>query len=435
MTGEEKKELQRETKNRIGLIFWNIFFVFCVFLIGWRLSIYVENWQWWMFFLWVSWLVFLLVYPAYVFLFKFAPEGIFITQVEEGTGKIIMKMGQAFKGIVQYKGFDIDEEWNIVPVSPGQEEKYFFGGIRWVGLWPIYYIHRYALRWTSIRENGETAAHEEVLSSILLKEKIYYLSITGAEDKDGIAVDIDILITLKVVNLYRALFGPHNYLEQVISRTRPLFREYARGYTFMELASQRQRAGGELWERLEKEGMVNDFGPNGEILVIGEFERDYGIRIKDGGIEIKNITPPPEYQNAQTRKYIAAREAERVAGETIGSVVNMMAISRGITAEQMQEKIDQSPKFQKEFRDYCKDTLHKKMAIDGGSYVKIDVTGAGGTEKTLMDLAAAWLRMPKGLQKTQETSRKEEEDRDKKIREVMRERDKREAAGGEIELG
>lgn len=184
----------------------------------------------------------------------------------------------------------------------------------------------------------------------------------------------------------------------------------------MELSVQKQRAGGELWERLEGEGMVNVFDDDGNIQKLGEFERDYGFRVKDGGIEIKNITPPKEYQKAQTQKRLAQTEAERIAGETIGAVINMMAISRGITPEGMQEKINNSTQLQKELREYCKDTLHKKMAIDGGSYVKIDVSGVGGVEKTLMDLAAVWLRMPRGKPQEEE---KEGADKEKNIREAV----------------
>jgi len=324
------------------------------------------------------------------------PEGIFITLVEEGTAKVVMKLGEAHKGLIQYKGFTLEgSDWRVVP---GQE-KHLFGGLRWVGPWPFCYIYRYTQRWTSIRENGEAVSHEEELDSILLKEKIYHIKLEGAEDKDGIPIDVDILLTGRVVKVYKALFGPHNYLEQVINRTRPLFREYVRNYTFMDLSAQKQRAGGDLWKKLDDERMVNKFDDKGNVQDLGEFERDYGFRVKDGGIEMKNITPPKEYQEAQTQKYLAQTEAERIAGETIGAVINMMAASRGISSQEMQKKINKSTMLQKELREYCKDTLHKKMAIDGNAYVKIDTSGAGGTEKTLLDLEAVWLKLSEILKR------------------------------------
>lgn len=409
MTSEEKKEWQKEMKRQLGVVLGSFFSLLFIFLAGWILSNYVpylkDHWRWWMS---LTWIGFFLASVIYVLIFKFMPEGIFITQVEEGTGKVVMRLGQALRGLIQYKGRTLeDPDWDVV-LDEEKKEKHPFGGLRWVGIWPFYYIYKYSQRWTSVRENGEAFSHEEELDSTLLKEKIYHLKLEGAEDKDGIPIDVDILLTGRVVKLYKALFGPHNYLEQVINRTRPLFREYVRHYSFMDLSVQKQRAGGELWERLEKEKMVNTFDQDGKLQELGEFERDYGFRVKDGGIEMKNITPPKEYQEAQTQKYLAQMEAEKIAGETIGAVINMMAASRGITTKEMQGKIDKSTMLQKEFRDFCKDTLHKKMAIDGGSYVKIDVSGVGGTEKTLIDLAAAWIRMPQGKQnqKTQQGNKK-----------------------------
>jgi len=416
MTTDEKKAWQKEMKRQSSVIF-SIFFSLLLISAGWLLSRYIpwlKN-QWWMPMFWMG---FIFIYVLYSFFFKLVPENILFGQVDEGMEKTVMKLGQACKGLIQYKGFTLNRDWDIVP----GREIHLFGGLRWVGIWPIYYIFKYTQRWTSVRESGEAVSHEEELDSLLLKEKTYHLELKGAEDKDGIALDIDILLTLRVVNPYKALFGPHNYLEQVLNRTRPLFREYVRKYTFMELSAQKQRAGGELWERLEREGMVNVFNEDGGLEVIGEFERDYGTRVKDGGIEMKRITPPPEYQEAQTSKYLSEREAERIAGETIGAVVGMMANSRGITTKEIQEKINKNTELQKEFRDFCKDTLHKKMAIDGGSYVQIDVSGAGDAEKTLLDLIAAWTRIPKGSRPSStKTSPRVVKDpkRDKQVQEAV----------------
>ncbi|MBU2635320.1 SPFH domain-containing protein, partial [Patescibacteria group bacterium] len=403
MTSEEKKEWQKEIKRQLRIVLKSFFSLLFIFLAGCILPSYF-SWSWWMYVIWIS---IFLACTAYVFLFKFAPEGIFITQVEEGTGKVVMRLGQAVRGLIQYKDRILKgPDWDV---APGQE-KHLLGGLRWVGIWPFYYIYKHTQRWTSVRENGEAISHEEELDSTLFKEKIYHLRLEGAEDKDGIPIDVDILITGRVVKLYKALFGPHNYLEQVLNRTRPFFREYVRNYSFMELSAQEQRAGGDLWERLEKKEMVNDFDEDGNIQKVGEFEKDYGFQVKDGGIEMKNITPPKEYQEAQTQKYLAQMEAERITGETIGAVINMMAASRGITAEEMQGKIDKSTMLQKELREYCFETLHIKMAIDGGSYVKIDVSkNVEGTKKDLIDVIATWLRMPMGKEREEKPEAKEEE--------------------------
>ena len=42
--------------------------------------------------------------------------------------------------------------------------------------------------------------------------------------------------------------------------------------------------------------MVNKFDDNSNIEEFGEFERDYGVRIKGGGIEMTNINPEAKYK-------------------------------------------------------------------------------------------------------------------------------------------
>lgn len=384
---DQKKEEQKEKRKKLGTLLSSVFqemvffLVFCVVL-----PFFTPINDFWKTITFLFGVIGNPIFILYLVYFRLAPQNLYWTFVQEGTSKIVKRGGGAVRGLIQYKDKILDKDWNVVD---GKEE-HLFGGLRFYGWWPKEEIHTYKLRWTSVQESGKPVPHEEELSSILLKEKIYAMRIEGAEDKDGIPLDIDLFITLKVVNPYNAAFIGEDYLELVLNRISPLFREYVRNYGFMELSKQEQRAGGELWKKLTKEKLID------------EFRDDYGVRIKDGGIEMKNITPPPEYQKAATKKYLAEKEAERIAGETVGAVINMMAVSRGITAEKMQEQINDSTMLQKEFRQYCQDLVHRKMAIDGNNYLDIRVSGAGGTEKTLMDLVAAWIRMPRGKPQKEE---------------------------------
>jgi len=382
MSPEEKEEWQEEIRRDLWLVVFGFFSIALLIFTGWYLSYKLSFWSRWMSILWI---VISIVYSGYIFYFKFVPANIFFAFVEEGTAKIIMYMGEAKKGLIQYTGFRIDEDWNIVP---RRRKRSLLGGLKFIGFWPMSYVYKYRLRWTSVRENGEAVSHEDQLDSVLLKEKIYSIRMKTVEDKNNMPLNIDILVTLKIINPYKALFIAEDYLELVLNRTRPLFREFVGGVAFSELKTKKQRAGGEVWKKLLRENLIQ------------EFEKDWGIKIKDGGIEITDVNPVSEqYRKATTQKYLADREAERVAGETIGSVINMMAVSYGLTFEEMQKKINKSAKFQKEFREFCKETLHKKMAIDGSSYVKVDVSGAEGIEKGLLNYVAAKIRMPQGQQK------------------------------------
>lgn len=408
---EEKKELMKKLWIIISCLFWQmtIFFIFGGF------SLFFSKMS-------NTWLLLGLVvttlYFYYALYFRLAPNNVLWTFVKEGTAKIVTKNGKVHKILIQYKGKSLDKNWEIID----GKEKHFWGGLRWLGIFPVYQVYVYKLRWTSLEQSGVAVPHEDNLDSVLLKKKVYAMRMEDIEDANRVPLTIDILITLKVINPYSAIFIAEDYLELVLNRIRPLFRQYVGGIPFEELITKKQGANEEIWIALNQDGLIETF------------KKEFGIEIEDGGIEMQNITPKEEYQKAASQKYLAAREAERVAGETIGAVINMMAVSRGLTAKEMQEKVNNSTKLQKEFREYCKDTLHKKMAIDGNSYVKIDVNGAGGgVEKTLMELAAAWLRMPNGKSAQQEQkkkNRKGEPSREDKMKRLTNFKEK----GGKLNL-
>lgn len=405
MTTPEKQEGQKKMLSIvIGSICWLVFFCLIFFVlpgflpigVDWRYSI--------MFFLGIPAVLGCIYWLVY---FRLAPNNLFWTLVEEGTSKAVMKGGQADKGLIQWKDHALDDDWNVV-VGGG---RHLFGGLRFYGIWPFKYIDTYGLRWTSVQENGEAVQHQELLDSVLLKEKIYAMRLAGAEDANRVPLNLDIFVTLKVINPYKARFIAEDYLELVLNRTGPLFREYVGGYTWEVLITLKQKAEGDIWNRLEEAGLITKFNAQGIVEQLGEFERDYGVQIKDGGIEIKNITPPPEYQKASTQAYLADKEAKRIAGEISGVVINMMAQNEGVTPEIMQGKINADTKLQTRYQNYCMKMYTNKLAAESGSWVKIDASGGSGMKRDLLELFASLIRMPQG-KKQKEVNKEDEENKE-----------------------
>ena len=175
-----------------------------------------------------------------------APRNIFFTFVEEGKAKIVVK-GDSFERIlVQWEGYTVDNQGNIVSEDEENKEPWHpFGGLRFFGFPPIYKIYKYNLRWTGIRQDGTPSSHEEELDSVLLKDFVYYTLIEKAEDKDMVPLNVDLIITARVVNPYKSIFVAHDWLEMVMNRIKPLFREYIANNPWEELKSKKQRVGGE----------------------------------------------------------------------------------------------------------------------------------------------------------------------------------------------
>lgn len=410
-----------------------------------------------------SWLIFggilSLLADAFIFglfaYFRWAPNNLYFTFVPEGHAKTVVRGDGFDRALIQWKGFGFDKEWNVVKkygwykdgelldvveiidkntgklrtkettrdskgniiwveekdiegAEERKERKKLLGGFRFYGFWPISSIYSYVLRWTSVHENGEPESHEGVLDSISLKDFVYFAQIKGAEEADKIPLDISILITLRVVNPYKALFVAHDWLEMVLNRIKPLFRNYVARHTYEDLLSEMKTETLRMWRELKDEGLIDYF-------------RDkYGIEILEDAIKMKDIVPPPEHQRAATKKFLAQREAEERAEATLGAVLQMMMKGEGKSLEKIQDEIKNNPKKQKEFREKCYDLVHRKMGIDGGAYIDVRTSGEGGFEKSIMNLIAAWSKMPQGG-----GSKSNDPGREKRIREAREELNKK----------
>lgn len=237
--------------------------------------------------------------------FVFAPRGWFFTIVPEGQCKAVMKMGKLEKFLIQWEGHTFDKQWNVIP----GEEHHLFGGLRWVGIPPFWEIYRYKFSWTGVDVNGEIVPHKkEELDYVLLMEDVYWAKIEMAEDKNLLPLDIELLITMRVINPYKALFRVQDWSEMIMNRIKPLFREYVGNITFDDLIKKKQQRGGEVYQKLVGTGLLE------------EFKNLYGVSIEDGGIEIKDVNPTtipgvPNPREATLRKYIAEKDREKALVE------------------------------------------------------------------------------------------------------------------------
>jgi len=307
-----------------------------------------------------------------------APRNLFFTFVDEGTAKMVVRGGKFARALIQWEGHTFDKEWNVVE---GKERWHPLGGLRFYGIWPIWDIYGYRLRWTSLRENGEPVSHDEILDSVMLKDLVYFAELKGAEERNKIPLNIGLVITLRVVNPYRALFKVQDWLELVLNRIKPLFREFVARHTYSELLEKKQKVGGEVWRELALEE------------VIQEFERDYGIQIKEGGIEMKDITPPPEHQEAATKKWLAEREREAAVEGIMGILIGMLSRALGLEPEIIQREIRENPELRKMFIQIGNDLVQRKIALDKNALLDIRVSGAKEPKKALLELIAAWQKL------------------------------------------
>lgn len=130
-------------------------------------------------------------------------------------------------------------------------------------------------------------------------------------------------------------------------------------------------------------------------VTIGDFDLDKTI-IAAREIVVK----------AESSLRAAQHEKERRAEETMGTLIEMLRIAEGVQPQTIKREIRRSPELKARFVQISEDLIHRRMAIDGKSFIDIRVSGAEGTEKALLDLIAVW-RKTAPLEKeakTKETS-------------------------------
>ena len=170
----------------------------------------------------------------WAFLRRLAERNIVVTIVQEGTGKLIMKNGKAFRFITAHAGTgnndstDPDEFWDITQhgedksrdegkkdISPLEtrqampsqlvnwiDQRLLPGGMRWVGFKFLgYELYEYNFRWEVLRSSepsGEedglvrkrqllsgkwVASFAKRIDYVYTKDAVYYLELIGAETK------------------------------------------------------------------------------------------------------------------------------------------------------------------------------------------------------------------------------------------------------------
>ncbi len=286
-------------------------------------------------------LLFLMVF------FWWAPNNLFFTFVPEGRAKVVVK-GDAFQRIlIQWKGFSIRKDLegglgqirdvgDIVEGDAPQKGWFnsFFGGLKFYGFWPIEDIYLYDFTWTGIDPGGSPRKHEkETLDYILLKEDVYYAEVLKAEDKDLLPLDVKLILSIRVVNPYKALFRIQNWLEAVQGRIAPAVRNRITEKPYSEWIEPKRK---DSATKTEGKDLADEiYRDLEEAGILRTFEEDYGVKVN--ATEVREIDPGEELRNASLQEYLASREAARI--ETVyGAIAEQGEIGKMIRIAESMEK-------------------------------------------------------------------------------------------------
>lgn len=244
-----------------------------------------------------------------------AKHDIFFTFVEEATAKAIMKFDGFDRIVMQYENCELEREdkeneWNVKLCSPKRpKRKSLLGGLKWVGIPGIYSVYKYRFTWATVKpqkeEKEQVERRTEMIKQIFVKDYVYLGEIKGAETKSLVPLDVNFLITTRVINPYKALFRVHDWVNVIISRIEAYFRQFVSQEEYESLIGRKQQMGEEIMKALEETGIFGD---------AGKFYRDYGVKVKN--IEMRDIDPVGEnkkmIQEAATKKWVAEKQKMQI---------------------------------------------------------------------------------------------------------------------------
>lgn len=261
-----------------------------------------------------------------------ASNNFLIGKLDEGTAKVVMHYGEFERVVLSWKGYHLTPEHDVVPNSDKTErapqhwiDKLLPGSLFWIGLPFSHSVYEYHFQWTSIRQGVLGAAEnvegglqaivqqdkledllisrDKMLDYILLKEDIYGITFKDVEDSEMIPLSSIALMTIKVVNVYKALFESEQWLEQITNFLRSYVKDYVGARKFAELAKAKSREQADL--------ILGEPSPKDGMKVREYILQKWGIEIQH--LNLVNITPGGKlfeaFQAAAATGYLKEQEA------------------------------------------------------------------------------------------------------------------------------
>ncbi len=308
----------------------------------------------------------------------------------------------------------------------GAPDRYLDSGLWWISLFPGCYVEKfkrtmwkldYLAREAVTRPSspGEKKRGEHFGSQVVTVNSTAYVSLPSCfawvrfkvNDREEIKT-VNSRRELQKLEAYLAACGvsikARGGLVEILRRGVPTDEPGLRVFSEKAVvAAIRVAVGMETWKTVTRDiekirrGAEDVFRSSDGALLTAGFHPDALM------IAVEEIKLPKKLEEALPGPDIARLEFDAAgfvsqtrAIETVGTVIEMMAQSRGKTLREIREEIDKDDDIKREFLDLSVDLIKRRMSLEHGALVDIHVDGAEGAERALLNIAAAWKRMPDG---------------------------------------
>jgi regulator of protease activity HflC (stomatin/prohibitin superfamily) len=417
---EQRKEIQDNKKNakKKGLfIILPTFIIGAVILFAMFPSVPI-----WIEFVLI--LIFLVIMALIIFgvlYFIWANNNILSSFVDEGFVKVVVVGGKFRSFLMNYKGKAMDKDWNIIsealPDAIYKDKSRFGMHI----IHPLFFgsIYSHVLSWRKYDpKTKKPVDRREILLQTSVMPYPYYIEATQAEDKNRAPVNILTVVTMQVINPYKALFGiTTEWIDVVTPLIQASYVAFTKQTTFSKMIIDSNALGDDLFDYIQKvnapatislfEELKEVYG----ILIIsldvidvtgGDKETDDAIKANALAALRKEATITNATAKAEQIKIEAEAIMTANVRKTMGVVIGQIASLTGIKEENVPEKLKESDfrkMYEKEIvaaMEFARQTVSADnnglIQIISGSGNSSGQSGAGGVNSDTLALFAALMK-------------------------------------------
>ena len=224
-----------------------------------------------------------------------------------------------------------DAQRNLGPVRQVWEA--LFGGIGWVGIYPIYQVMILQLSFAELKGQQIVKTEGVRFNFIYAKGFQYAVEIIDAETSDRLKIsNITLLVPLIPRNCLRLLTkGPMDWVDAALTLITAAMPSIVAGHTAEEVMALRSAASDQTIQRTFN-NWLNDSPAfqNAKVVL-----RERGLDTYSDILSF-SLTPPPEYQEIMTRQLVAKQNAAALAQAAKGQESQMVTVGNafaGLTPE------------------------------------------------------------------------------------------------------
>jgi len=303
---------------------------------------------------------------------EWAPKDFILGINQEGDIMMVVRAGKVWKFFLQWQGWHFATQgevqqgealrrWDVILDKEEVKRNWLreiLGGLVFVGIPPFQQVLTYRFKWAHLHEDGSVHHHEKVLNYAFAKWDMYVIEIKGIEDKNGLPLDITILLPMRIVNPYEAFFVVGRWLVMVTGLLQVPLRRFIGSCTYQELLAMQgadttdpavNQLERQLWAEVEDAlGEEQEKSDSQQAVTWDDAKiRIFGIEIDKLRAGFNSIDPPESYRKLTTKQYEASQEAEavKIKGEAAGLAtakrvtIAVMAIARQLAGYQPEQEL------------------------------------------------------------------------------------------------